>query len=224
MPLLTYASCSLPVHACSTSTPKSGGRHSSQPSTPKQTSTPKAHKSSTAAAAAQAAVSSSPHAPPTSTAGPAAAAANGSVTAPLLKDAFLVFRALCKLSIRTSDTVTVSDPTAVRGKVRGGGRGDVCRTQGVRGWVGLVCALAGCCSELLEVWWANGGTDRADTASKATFVCCLGWYRVVVCACMLRWLLLYLPTQAVGLPVRNLELCLCSCSTTNLHKECSVTA
>jgi brefeldin A-inhibited guanine nucleotide-exchange protein len=35
----------------------------------------------------------------------------------LLKDAFLVFRALCKLSIRTSDTVTVSDPTAVRGKV-----------------------------------------------------------------------------------------------------------
>lgn len=38
----------------------------------------------------------------------------------LLKDAFLVFRALCKLSIRTSDLVTVSDPTAVRGKVRRG--------------------------------------------------------------------------------------------------------
>lgn len=36
----------------------------------------------------------------------------------LLKDAFLVFRALCKLSIRTSDSVTISDPTAVRGKVR----------------------------------------------------------------------------------------------------------
>jgi brefeldin A-inhibited guanine nucleotide-exchange protein len=35
----------------------------------------------------------------------------------LLKDAFLVFRALCKLSIRTSDSVTISDPTAVRGKV-----------------------------------------------------------------------------------------------------------
>jgi brefeldin A-inhibited guanine nucleotide-exchange protein len=35
----------------------------------------------------------------------------------LLKDAFLVFRALCKLSIRTSDTLTISDPTAVRGKV-----------------------------------------------------------------------------------------------------------
>lgn len=35
----------------------------------------------------------------------------------LAKDAFLVFRALCKLSIRTSDSVTVSDPTAVRGKV-----------------------------------------------------------------------------------------------------------
>jgi len=36
----------------------------------------------------------------------------------LLKDAFLVFRALCKLSIRTSDSVTITDPTAVRGKVR----------------------------------------------------------------------------------------------------------
>ena len=32
----------------------------------------------------------------------------------LQKDAFLVFRALCKLSIRTSDTVTAQDPTAVR--------------------------------------------------------------------------------------------------------------
>jgi hypothetical protein len=35
----------------------------------------------------------------------------------LLKDAFLVFRALCKLSIRTSDSATVQDPTALRGKV-----------------------------------------------------------------------------------------------------------
>ncbi|GFH13961.1 brefeldin A-inhibited guanine nucleotide-exchange 2-like, partial [Haematococcus lacustris] len=35
----------------------------------------------------------------------------------LEKDAFLVFRALCKLSIRTSDTATAQDPTAVRGKV-----------------------------------------------------------------------------------------------------------
>ncbi|KAI8465270.1 MAG: hypothetical protein J3K34DRAFT_525495 [Monoraphidium minutum] len=35
----------------------------------------------------------------------------------LLKDAFLVFRALCKLSIRTSDSATVADPTAVRGKL-----------------------------------------------------------------------------------------------------------
>lgn len=47
-----------------------------------------------------------------------AAAGAGQGRALLLKDAFLVFRALCKLSIRTSDTVTVSDPTAVRGKVR----------------------------------------------------------------------------------------------------------
>jgi brefeldin A-inhibited guanine nucleotide-exchange protein len=45
---------------------------------------------------------------------------HGSSTSLLLKDAFLVFRALCKLSIRTSDSVTVADPTAVRGKV---GRG-----------------------------------------------------------------------------------------------------
>ena len=32
----------------------------------------------------------------------------------LHKDAFLVFRALCKLSIRTSDSAAVQDPTAVR--------------------------------------------------------------------------------------------------------------
>jgi brefeldin A-inhibited guanine nucleotide-exchange protein len=54
--------------------------------------------------------------------GAAAAAPHGAVVLPasvalLHKDAFLVFRALCKLSIRTSDVVTVSDPTAVRGKV-----------------------------------------------------------------------------------------------------------
>jgi hypothetical protein len=41
----------------------------------------------------------------------------------LLKDAFLVFRALCKLSTRTSDSATVQDPTAVRGKVRGASGG-----------------------------------------------------------------------------------------------------
>ncbi|GAX80611.1 hypothetical protein CEUSTIGMA_g8046.t1 [Chlamydomonas eustigma] len=35
----------------------------------------------------------------------------------LNKDAFLVFRALCKLSIRTSDTSSAQDPTAIRGKV-----------------------------------------------------------------------------------------------------------
>ena len=36
----------------------------------------------------------------------------------LQKDAFLVFRALCKLSVRSSETATGTDPTAVRGKVR----------------------------------------------------------------------------------------------------------
>eukprot|EP00891_Asterochloris_glomerata_P002829 jgi/Astpho2/2829/e_gw1.00050.8.1_t len=35
----------------------------------------------------------------------------------LQKDAFLVFRALCKLSVRSSETATGTDPTAVRGKV-----------------------------------------------------------------------------------------------------------
>lgn len=36
------------------------------------------------------------------------------LTSTLQKDAFLVFRALCKLSIRTSDVETLADPTAVR--------------------------------------------------------------------------------------------------------------
>ncbi|GIM16144.1 hypothetical protein Vretimale_18795 [Volvox reticuliferus] len=38
-------------------------------------------------------------------------------TAVLQRDAFLVFRALCKLSIRTNDSATANDPTSVRGKV-----------------------------------------------------------------------------------------------------------
>lgn len=37
--------------------------------------------------------------------------------AALQKDAFLVFRALCKLSVRASETVTGTDMTAIRGKV-----------------------------------------------------------------------------------------------------------
>lgn len=36
----------------------------------------------------------------------------------LAKDAFLVFRALCKLSIRTADATTHTDLTALRGKAR----------------------------------------------------------------------------------------------------------
>lgn len=35
----------------------------------------------------------------------------------LQKDAFLVFRALCKLSVRASETATGTDMTAIRGKV-----------------------------------------------------------------------------------------------------------
>ncbi len=40
------------------------------------------------------------------------------MAAVLAKDAFLVFRALCKLSIRTADATTHTDLTALRGKVR----------------------------------------------------------------------------------------------------------
>ena len=40
------------------------------------------------------------------------------MAAVLAKDAFLVFRALCKLSIRTADASTHTDLTALRGKVR----------------------------------------------------------------------------------------------------------
>lgn len=39
------------------------------------------------------------------------------ISAVLAKDAFLVFRALCKLSTRSSESSTGTDPTAVRGKV-----------------------------------------------------------------------------------------------------------
>ncbi len=43
---------------------------------------------------------------------------NTDISAVLAKDAFLVFRALCKLSTRSSESSTGSDPTAIRGKVR----------------------------------------------------------------------------------------------------------
>ena len=39
------------------------------------------------------------------------------ISAVLAKDAFLVFRALCKLSTRSSESSTGADPTAIRGKV-----------------------------------------------------------------------------------------------------------
>ena len=47
-----------------------------------------------------------------------AQAAAAQMAAMLAKDAFLVFRALCKLSIRTADATTHTDLTALRGKVR----------------------------------------------------------------------------------------------------------
>ena len=50
--------------------------------------------------------------------GSLAQAAAAQMAAVLAKDAFLVFRALCKLSIRTADATTHTDLTALRGKVR----------------------------------------------------------------------------------------------------------
>lgn len=45
------------------------------------------------------------------------ASAQVQMEAALQKDAFLVFRALCKLSVRASETATGTDMTAIRGKV-----------------------------------------------------------------------------------------------------------
>lgn len=45
------------------------------------------------------------------------ATAQFQMEATLQKDAFLVFRALCKLSVRASETATGTDMTAIRGKV-----------------------------------------------------------------------------------------------------------
>ena len=45
------------------------------------------------------------------------ATAQFQMEAALQKDAFLVFRALCKLSVRASETATGTDMTAIRGKV-----------------------------------------------------------------------------------------------------------
>lgn len=45
------------------------------------------------------------------------ATAQVQMEAALQKDAFLVFRALCKLSVRASETAAGTDMTAIRGKV-----------------------------------------------------------------------------------------------------------
>ena len=45
------------------------------------------------------------------------ATAQAQMEAALQKDAFLVFRALCKLSVRASETAAGTDMTAIRGKV-----------------------------------------------------------------------------------------------------------
>ena len=55
----------------------------------------------------------------------------------LAKDAFLVFRALCKLSIRTADATTHTDLTALRGKAR--------RPKLYDGRLGALLALV-CCT------------------------------------------------------------------------------
>ena len=65
-----------------------------------------------------------PHAEPDNSAAPAGAAPEtgaklqaASVESLLQKDAYLVFRALCKLSIRSSDNSAGTDLTVLRGKV-----------------------------------------------------------------------------------------------------------
>lgn len=50
-------------------------------------------------------------------------------SAVLQKDAFLVFRALCKLSIKTADGGQGADPMAIRGKVRHRATGGVSPTR-----------------------------------------------------------------------------------------------
>jgi brefeldin A-inhibited guanine nucleotide-exchange protein len=76
----------------------------------------------------------------------------GSSTSVLLKDAFLVFRALCKLSIRTSDSVTVADPTAVRGKVGAVGASGVPALEGARMPETAVAGTGGTRRSALHAW------------------------------------------------------------------------
>ena len=59
----------------------------------------------------------SDQAPPAHQAPKLSASAQVQMEAALQKDAFLVFRALCKLSVRASETATGTDMTAIRGKV-----------------------------------------------------------------------------------------------------------
>lgn len=66
------------------------------------------------------------------------ASAQVQMEAALQKDAFLVFRALCKLSVRASETVTGTDMTAIRGKASYSWSGHCCFIQN-RGIVGRTC-------------------------------------------------------------------------------------
>lgn len=74
-----------------------------------------------------------------------------SVAAQLQKDAFLVFRALCKLSIRSSDAAPGSEVTTIRGKVRWEVVGDAgCGLRNPAG-VWQHCSTARVCVSLLNL-------------------------------------------------------------------------
>ncbi len=64
--------------------------------------------------------------------------------AALQKDAFLVFRALCKLSVRASETAAGTDMTAIRGKVSLCIPSDICVVQCFAALTKLVLGLSGC--------------------------------------------------------------------------------
>ncbi len=72
---------------------------------------PVAVEAAAAAVVAAAGTGSAPARPPGGGPGVADAASR---TVVLQRDAFLVFRALCKLSIRTNESATSNDPTAIR--------------------------------------------------------------------------------------------------------------
>ena len=76
-----------------------------------------------------------------------------SVVAQLQKDAFLVFRALCKLSIRSTDAAPGSEVTTIRGKARScglGAAGELLLQCGSCGCTGLLPSRSAACLTLFS--------------------------------------------------------------------------